>query len=132
MKYFALISFFHVSITFTYCQSTYDKLLVVSYDGFRFDYLDKFRELTPVLNSLKSHSSYAKCLLNVFPTQTFPNHFSIATGLYAGVHGVLGSRVYDKDSDKLLKYSYELFHYNENVTPIWVSEYSLCVLNLTF
>ncbi|XP_014277015.1 ectonucleotide pyrophosphatase/phosphodiesterase family member 5 isoform X1 [Halyomorpha halys] len=116
MNHLFILIFFSFFL-FISCFIHHDKLLVISYDGFRYDYLDL--NITPNLNSLKNNSSYAKCLLNVFPTQTFVNHFSIATGLYAEVHGVLGSNVFDQKNNKLLKYSYELFHYNENIIPIW-------------
>ncbi|XP_031625464.1 ectonucleotide pyrophosphatase/phosphodiesterase family member 5-like isoform X2 [Contarinia nasturtii] len=56
----------------------------------------------------------------VFPTKTFVNHFSIATGLYPGNHGVLANAVYDTEMG-LLKYSYDLFHYNESTIPIWTA-----------
>ncbi|XP_014282142.1 ectonucleotide pyrophosphatase/phosphodiesterase family member 5 [Halyomorpha halys] len=98
-------------------KSSYDKLLIISYDGFRYDYLD--RELTPYLFSLKSSSTYAKHVINVFPTQTFVNHFSIATGLYSGVHGVIGNVVFNPKTGKLMTYGYDLFHYNKDITPIW-------------
>lgn len=102
----------------SYSKSPLEKLLVISYDGFRYDYLQTHKNITPTLNSLKSSSSYAKCLLNVFPTQTFPNHFTLATGVYSGIHGVLGSHVYDKETLGLLSYD-SLFHYNNDILPIW-------------
>lgn len=34
-------------------------------------------------------------------------------------HGVTGNELFDRRSNKLLKYSYELFHYNEDIVPIW-------------
>ncbi|CAH1405730.1 unnamed protein product [Nezara viridula] len=98
-------------------KSPFDKLLVVSYDGFRYDYLD--RELTPYMYSLKSSSSFAKHVINVFPTQTFVNHFSIATGLYSETHGVIGNTVFNSKTGKLMRYGHELFHYNNDITPIW-------------
>lgn len=34
-------------------------------------------------------------------------------------HGVTGNEVFDRRKKKFMKYSYELFHYNENIVPIW-------------
>lgn len=118
MKASVVLPFFVIFFTFCYSKSAFEKLLVVSYDGFRYDYLDVHKNVTPVLNSLKTSSSYAKCLLNVFPTQTFPNHFTLATGLYSGVHGVLGTKVYDEKRKQIFSYD-ELFHYNKDILPIW-------------
>uniref|UniRef100_A0A0A9WUA7 Ectonucleotide pyrophosphatase/phosphodiesterase family member 5 n=1 Tax=Lygus hesperus TaxID=30085 RepID=A0A0A9WUA7_LYGHE len=96
---------------------TENKLLVVSFDGFRNDYFN--RSLTPNLGKLIETSVYTSRLLNVFPTKTFPNHFSIATGLYVEDHGAIGTEVMDVETGSILNYGYELFHYDENVTPIW-------------
>ncbi|XP_014282145.1 ectonucleotide pyrophosphatase/phosphodiesterase family member 5 [Halyomorpha halys] len=117
MHYPLLLATLGFLVNLAFSKSPHEKLLVVSYDGFRFDYLNL--NITPHLNSLKKSSTYAKCLLNVFPTQTYVNHFSLATGLYSESHGVIGNSVYDKEKQKLLYYSYDLFHYNKNVIPIW-------------
>lgn len=93
-------------------------LLVVSFDGFRPDYLN--RNITPTLNEFRSAGVRSAYMRNVFPTKTFVNHFSIATGLYSGAHGVVGNEFYDQKLKRNLKYSYDLFHYNEAVLPIWV------------
>lgn len=103
-------------------------LLVVSYDAFRYDFAN--RTITPHLYSLRAEGTHADYLNNAFPTKTFPNHHTIATGLYAETHGVVGNHVYDSDSKKLLGIQdYELFHYNENIEPIWVS--FLVIENIT-
>lgn len=94
-------------------------LLLISFDGFRYDYLE--RNLTKTLVSLRENSSFAHHMLSVFPSKTFPNHFSIATGLYAEVHGVLDNEIFDQTTNKTLGYGYDLFHYNEEVVPLWVS-----------
>lgn len=99
---------------------SYSALLVVSYDAFRYDFVN--RTITPHLYNLRKHGTYAEYLNNIFPTKTFPNHHSIATGLYAETHGVIGNRIYDPISQKTFGIrDYELFHYNENIEPIWVS-----------
>lgn len=52
-------------------------LLVVSFDAFRPDYLN--RDVTPNLNQFRLEGTSAQYMLNVFPTKTFVNHFTIAT-----------------------------------------------------
>ncbi|XP_054264239.1 ectonucleotide pyrophosphatase/phosphodiesterase family member 5-like isoform X1 [Macrosteles quadrilineatus] len=93
-------------------------LLLVSFDGFRYDYFN--RNLTENLLNLKTNSSHSPYMLSVFPSKTFPNHFSIATGLYTEVHGVLDNKIYDVSTNKSIGYGPELFHYNEDVVPIWI------------
>ncbi|KAL1139516.1 hypothetical protein AAG570_006499 [Ranatra chinensis] len=115
LAFIFLCAFADLSAASTVRKSS--KLVVVSFDGFRYDFLD--RGLTPNLNSLRQLGTYSRFMINVFPTQTFPNHFSIATGLYTEVHGVLANHVYDKTTKTLMNYGYPLFHYNKDVTPIW-------------
>lgn len=58
---------------------------------------------------------------NLFTTKTFPNHFSVATGVYEEVHGVVGNFVYDPDLKRELRMTdFELFTQNPRLTPIWV------------
>lgn len=93
-------------------------MLVISFDGFRYDYIR--RNLTSNLVRLRSNGTYSEYMTSVFPTKTFPNHFTIATGVYVDVHGVLDNKVYDVKTKKVLNYSYELFHYNKEIVPIWI------------
>jgi hypothetical protein len=64
-------------------------VILVSFDGFRHDYLD--RGLTPVLDSLARTGLRADGLIPVMPTKTFPNHYAIATGMYAGQHRLVAN-----------------------------------------
>lgn len=52
-------------------------LLVVSFDAFRPDYLN--RNVTPNLNRIRADGVSSDFMMNVFPTKTFVNHFTIAT-----------------------------------------------------
>lgn len=104
-----------LAILFAFCRSEpAGKLLIVSFDGFKSEFFE--RTDTPNFHEFIKKSAYRARILNVFPTQTFPNHFSIATGLYAEEHGVLGSTV--MDGGQILKLGYEMFHYNDKVIPI--------------
>uniref|UniRef100_A0A1J3E796 Ectonucleotide pyrophosphatase/phosphodiesterase family member 3 n=1 Tax=Noccaea caerulescens TaxID=107243 RepID=A0A1J3E796_NOCCA len=63
-------------------------VLMISCDGFRFGY--QFKTDTPNIDFLISGGTEAKSgLIPVFPTMTFPNHYSIATGLYPAYHGII-------------------------------------------
>lgn len=99
--------------------SQHPKLLVVSYDAFRYDYFN--RNLTPYMNRLKYAGTYAEYMMNIFVTKTFPNHHTMATGLYAETHGVVDNEFYDPVTGNVTKYSYELYHYDNKVLPIWTA-----------
>ncbi len=68
-------------------------VILISLDGFRYDYVDKFK--TPVLYRLARKGVRAKWMIPSFPTKTFPNHYTIVTGLYPEHHGIVENNVYD-------------------------------------
>lgn len=72
---------------FIYCGQPY--VLLVSMDGFRWDYLN--RNITPSINKFADSNVKALSLMPVFPSKTFPNHYSIITGLYAENHGIISN-----------------------------------------
>jgi predicted AlkP superfamily pyrophosphatase or phosphodiesterase len=68
-------------------------VIVVSFDGFRWDYTSKAP--TPNLHRLMRRGVHARNLIPSFPTKTFPNHYSIATGLYPAHHGIVANNIFD-------------------------------------
>ena len=68
-------------------------LIVLSMDGFRWDYIDSFP--TPNLHKLVAKGVRAKSLEPSFPSVTFPNHYTMATGLYPDHHGIVHNSFYD-------------------------------------
>ena len=73
-------------------------LIILSLDGFRWDYCD-FAQ-TPTFDSLAKAGTKAESIVPCFPTKTFPNHYSIATGLYPDNHGIVLNGFYAPDLDK--------------------------------
>lgn len=73
-------------------------VILISFDGFRWDYLDKTD--TPNLHALAASGVRAKSLIPIFPSMTFPNHYSIVTGLYAEHHGIVNNDMYDPRNGK--------------------------------
>jgi len=67
--------------------------ILVSLDGFRADFLD--RGLTPALNSLVANGVSPQYMNPSFPSVTFPNHFTLVTGLYPESHGIVGNTFWD-------------------------------------
>ena len=67
-------------------------VILISIDGFRADYLDKYP--APTLSLLARQGVRAKWMTPAFPTLTFPNHYTIATGLYPDNNGIVGNSFY--------------------------------------
>ena len=67
--------------------STAQTLVLVSVDGFRWDYLD-WPQATN-MRSIAAQGSRVTKLRTVYPSKTFPGHLSIATGLHPTQHGVI-------------------------------------------
>src|SRR5690242_12304996 len=62
-------------------------VVLISVDGLRHDYLDT-REL-PNLRRLMQRGARATAMIPVFPSLTFPNHYSLVTGMYPEHHGIV-------------------------------------------
>jgi len=70
-------------------------VVLVSLDGFRWDYA--VRDGAPHLLALGKQGVWApEGMLPSFPSLTFPNHFSIVTGLYPEHHGLVANSFYDE------------------------------------
>jgi len=72
-------------------------IILISLDGFRWDYMDKTE--TPNLDRLVNSGVKADALISAFPSKTFPNHYSIVTGLYPENHGIVSNTMYDPEFD---------------------------------
>ena len=68
-------------------------LIVVSLDGFRWDYLE--RPAASTLRTMMTHGARTRRLIPAFPTKTFPNHFTLATGLLPEHHGIVANTMTD-------------------------------------
>ncbi|NGP77571.1 alkaline phosphatase family protein [Balneolaceae bacterium YR4-1] len=75
-----------------------NQLLLISFDGFRYDYLN--RVSTPHFDSLVANGVKSEGLIPVFPTKTFPNHYSIVTGLYTENTGLIDNTMYDPEFEE--------------------------------
>ncbi|MEX0844233.1 MAG: ectonucleotide pyrophosphatase/phosphodiesterase, partial [Balneolaceae bacterium] len=73
------------------------KLLLVSFDGFRHDYLTKTE--TPNFDQIVETGVVSDGLIPIYPTKTFPNYYAIATGLYPENSGFIGNSMYDEKMD---------------------------------
>ncbi len=73
-------------------------LVVLSMDGFRWDYPDSVA--TPNLDAIAKNGVKAAALRPAFPTKTFPNHYTMATGLYPDHHGIVLNSFFDPASGR--------------------------------
>src|SRR5690554_2445883 len=79
---------------FTSCksdkQATKEEYVVIlSMDAYRWDYPDIVH--TPNLNAIAENGVKSQALIPCYPSKTFPNHYSIATGLYPDNHGIVNN-----------------------------------------
>ena len=72
-------------------------LILISIDGFSWDYMSLYP--TPALDRIAGSGVRAESMRPVFPSLTFPNHYSIATGLYPSEHGIVHNHFPDEARD---------------------------------
>jgi predicted AlkP superfamily pyrophosphatase or phosphodiesterase len=70
-------------------------VILISIDGCRWDYPEK-ANATHLLQ-LGKEGVRAEWMIPSFPTKTFPNHYTIVTGLYPGHHGIVSNNFYDRE-----------------------------------
>src|SRR5579883_79300 len=68
-------------------------VILISIDGYRTDYLQ--RGLSPNLQALANRGVRAQWMTPSFPSLTFPNHFTLVTGLYPDHHGIVANEMED-------------------------------------
>src|SRR6187549_2966301 len=69
-------------------------VILISADGFRYDYANKYNAVN--LLKLRRTGVKAKSMIPSFPSVTFPNHYTIATGMYPSHHGLVYNQFYDR------------------------------------
>ncbi|QKX55258.1 uncharacterized protein TRUGW13939_02350 [Talaromyces rugulosus] len=95
--------------------------IIVSLDGFRADFLN--RGLTPTLNSFIAAGVSPKYMTPSFPSVTFPNHFTLVTGLHPESHGMVANDFYDPNMHEAFQVTPESVT-NANwwtAEPIWTT-----------
>ncbi|MFZ6679312.1 alkaline phosphatase family protein [Undibacterium sp. Tian12W] len=103
-SYKKILSYGLLSLTIAGCSSTprqsvsnaddnYHPVILVSIDGFKPDYLT--RGVTPTLNALAADGVRTEAMRPSFPSITFPNHYTLVTGLRPDHHGIVGNTMED-------------------------------------
>ena len=95
-------------------------VILISADGFRYDYAEKYK--AEHLQALANEGVTAASMIPCFPSVTFPNHYSIVTGLYPSHEGLVDNSFYDRNLHKF--YNFHSKTANDSVwykaTPLWV------------
>jgi len=102
-------------------QHGYSPLILISIDGYRHDYIQ--RGLSPNLGVLAADGVRARAMRSAYPTLTFPNHYTIVTGLYPDHSGIVDNDFYSPVTGK--KFVYRKYQTIKDPSwwggvPIWV------------
>ena len=68
---------------------------MVSFDGFRYDHAEHYN--LPHFMQLIREGTSAESMTPSYPSKTFPNHYTLVTGLYPGHHGLVDNTFYDSE-----------------------------------
>ncbi len=96
-------------------------VLLISLDGFRYDYAE--RDHATNLLAFGKSGVTAKALIPSFPSTTFPNHYTIVTGLYPAHHGIVDNSFWDPARNAEFKISNSASTTDGSWwggTPLWV------------
>lgn len=102
------------------------KLFMILLDGFKWDYLSKFQpgELKG-FEKLKEKGAYAERFIPEFPSLSFVNYYSIATGLHPESHGIIDNFMYDTKykTEFLIGENTDQYHpyWWDDGEPVWIT-----------
>ena len=108
-------------------SSSLPKLLLISFDGFGWNFLGKLPASSlPNIDKFIQKGVHVRWVENVFPTVTRPNHMSLVTGLYPYQHGVVDNVFYDPALETEMPYAGFLREDDSKwvdvgAEPIWVT-----------
>lgn len=97
-------------------------VILISADGFRYDYIEKYN--ADFLKQISEQGVRSDALIPSFPSVTFPNHYSIVTGLYPAHHGLVGNNMLDVETGD----RYSLRNQKAIVDPKWYGGTPIWVL----
>jgi predicted AlkP superfamily pyrophosphatase or phosphodiesterase len=94
-------------------------LILISIDAFRWDYL-KIHD-APTLKALATQGVHAARLNSSFPSKTFPNHYTLVTGLYPAHHGIVANSFYDPVDNAKFDMSKTEARWWSGGEPVWIT-----------
>ncbi len=96
-------------------------VVMLSIDGFRHDYAEKYRAKN--LLEIAKNGASTEAMIPSFPSKTFPNHYTLVTGLRPAEHGIVGNSFYSRSKGR----TYSIGNRDEVTdgswyqgTPLWV------------
>lgn len=95
-------------------------MIVLSIDGFRYNYLNLFPKYLPTLVDMRERGVYIDQLKPSFPTKTFPNHYTIATGQFVESHGIV-SNSFMGENNQIFTQPRTEPEWWEQGEPIWIT-----------
>ena len=106
------------------------KTILISADGFRWDYYGLIP--TPGIDQIKANGVQVKNLKNSFATVTFPNHYTLVTGLYEENHGIVDNAMFDPVFNESFDMGTVSPKWWQAGEPVWVTAHragieSVCV-----
>ncbi|XP_040287940.1 ectonucleotide pyrophosphatase/phosphodiesterase family member 2 isoform X3 [Bufo bufo] len=98
-------------------------LIIFSVDGFRASYMKEGNKVLPNIYKLRTCGTHTPYMRPVYPTKTFPNLYTLATGLYPESHGIVGNSMYDPvfDANFSLRSREKFNHRWWGGQPIWIT-----------
>ncbi|XP_053322601.1 ectonucleotide pyrophosphatase/phosphodiesterase family member 2 isoform X2 [Spea bombifrons] len=109
-------------------------LIIFSVDGFRASYMKEGHKKMPNIDKLRTCGTHSPYMRPVYPTKTFPNLYTLATGLYPESHGIVGNSMYDPvfDANFSLRSREKFNHRWWGGQPIWITSAEQGVKAATF
>ncbi|XP_067363866.1 autotaxin isoform X1 [Channa argus] len=109
-------------------------LIMLSVDGFRASYQNKGKSVIPNIHKLRTCGTSTPYMRPVYPSKTFPNLYTLATGLYPESHGIVGNTMHDPvfNATFSLRTREKLNHRWWGGQPIWITAEQQGVKAATF
>ena len=86
--------------------------VVLSLDGYRWDYTEWYD--TPFMDMMAS-KGVKSGLIPSYPSKTFPNHYTLATGLYPDHHGIVANSFLDRSTGE----TFSLGNSEQKINPVY-------------
>ncbi|XP_043117298.1 ectonucleotide pyrophosphatase/phosphodiesterase family member 2-like isoform X3 [Puntigrus tetrazona] len=98
-------------------------IIMLSVDGFRASYMKRGSMVIPNIEKLRSCGTHAPYMRPVYPTKTYPNLYTITTGLYPESHGIVGNSMHDPgfEANFNIRGKEKLKHRWWGGQPIWIT-----------
>ncbi|MFD2202058.1 alkaline phosphatase family protein [Shivajiella indica] len=121
IRLFVLFFIFCLKFSTSSSQEKDQYVILISLDGYRYDYTERFQPEN--LNRFIEKGTAAKSLIPSFPSKTFPNHYTIATGMKPEKHGLIDNAFFEPEKDQVYVINNrEIVQdgYWYGGTPLWV------------